>query len=335
MPVKYLGSKRTLIPTILEKIGDVVPRGGSVIDLFSGTARVGYALKSNGYSVTGNDLTVFGYVNASAYLEGDPSMLPEVQKHLERMNHLDPSPGWFTETYAKSSRYFSEENAAKIDSMRSYLKTLDNGVIKNICTVSLIEAADRVDSTVGIQMAYLKNLAKRAYNPLELKAPVLVEGFGKATQGDAVEMVKSFPAVDAYYLDPPYNTHNYTGNYHIWETLAIGDDPPVYGVACKRTSVRDGKKSSFNSKKTSLESLLSVVEHAKAQHIFLSFSDEGFLSESSVVEGLTKYGDVSVCKIPYRRYIGSKIGIHNPSGERVGVEGKRENQEILYLLRKK
>ena len=41
---------------------------------------------------------------------------------------------------------------------------------------SLIEAADRVDSTCGVQMAYLKRWAPRAGNPLELREPEAVAG---------------------------------------------------------------------------------------------------------------------------------------------------------------
>ena len=37
-----------------------------------------------------------------------------------------------------------------------------------------MEAADRVDSTVGLQMAYLKQWAPRAYNDLALRLPVLL-----------------------------------------------------------------------------------------------------------------------------------------------------------------
>ena len=52
---------------------------------------------------------------------------------------------------------------------------------------SLIEAADRVDSTTGVQMAYVKQWAPRSSNPLELRVPELLDGPGRAIQGDAVE----------------------------------------------------------------------------------------------------------------------------------------------------
>ena len=42
--IKYLGSKRLLLPTLLP-LFEAAGRGASVIDLFSGTSRVGHALK--------------------------------------------------------------------------------------------------------------------------------------------------------------------------------------------------------------------------------------------------------------------------------------------------
>ena len=43
---------------------------------------------------------------------------------------------------------------------------------------SLIEAADRVDSTTGVQMAYVKQWAPRSAKPLELRVPELLAGRG-------------------------------------------------------------------------------------------------------------------------------------------------------------
>ncbi|MDA1202486.1 MAG: DNA adenine methylase, partial [Planctomycetota bacterium] len=48
--IKYLGSKRLLVPAITE-IVHRVPDVGTVLDIFSGTARVGHSLKAAGYRV--------------------------------------------------------------------------------------------------------------------------------------------------------------------------------------------------------------------------------------------------------------------------------------------
>ena len=51
--IKYLGSKRTLVPRLCEIITGLGAR--SVLDLFSGTSRVGHALKRVGLQVHAND----------------------------------------------------------------------------------------------------------------------------------------------------------------------------------------------------------------------------------------------------------------------------------------
>ena len=38
-----------------------------------------------------------------------------------------------------------------------------------------------------------------------------------------------------------------------------------------------------------------------------------------------------VVEIPYGRYVGAKIGIHNPRGERVGTVGHLTNVEHLFI----
>ena len=103
---------------------------------------------------------------------------------------------------------------------------------------SLIEAADRVDSTTGVQMAYVKQWAPRATKPLELRVPEFVAGGGAAHHGDACALARRLGAFDVAYIDPPYNQHRYFTNYHIWETLVAWDAPEHYGVACKRMDAR-------------------------------------------------------------------------------------------------
>src|SRR5690606_19637908 len=123
-------------------------------------------------------------------------------------------------------------------------------------------AADRVDSTAGLQMAYMKRWAPRALKPLELRMPELLPGGGKATRADAVEIAPEIEA-DLVYLDPPYNQHSYLGNYHCWESLVLWDKPDTYGVANKRVDVRT-RKSAFNSKPGIGPALEAVISSLKA-----------------------------------------------------------------------
>ena len=71
-----------------------------------------------------------------------------------------------------------------------------------ILLTALIYAADRVDSTTGLQMAYVKDWAPRSFNPLELREPELYVGPGRAVRGDATELAGPLGEFDLAYLDP-------------------------------------------------------------------------------------------------------------------------------------
>src|SRR6185503_8922539 len=110
-------------------------------------------------------------------------------------------------------------NGERIDAIRDAIERDHAGtMLYPILLTSLIEAADRVDSTTGVQMAYVKQWAPRSYQDLELRRPNLLAGTGHAVLGDACEAAATLGPFDLAYLDPPYNQHRYTANYHVWET---------------------------------------------------------------------------------------------------------------------
>jgi adenine-specific DNA-methyltransferase len=136
---------------------------------------------------------------------------------------------------------------------------------------------------------------------------------------------------DLVYVDPPYNQHKYMNNYHVWESLVRWDKPAVYGVACKRVDCRD-YHSPFNSKPRIREALRDLVVAARARYLLVSFSDEGYLSEQDVREVLSARGPVEVMSVDFKRYVGAKIGIYNPSGEKTGTDSHLRNRELLFLV---
>jgi adenine-specific DNA-methyltransferase len=203
-----------------------------------------------------------------------------------------------------------------------------------VLLVSLLEAADRVDSTTGLQMAYLKEWASRANAPLALRVPDLIPGPGRALRGDACRLAGSSAVgpVDIVYLDPPYNQHRYDANYHVWETLVAWDAPAHYGVACKRTDLRDpAGRSPFNSRRTMADALGAVVAAVDAEVVVLSYNNESWLDFESLREMCADRGEVAVLAFDSSRYVGARIGIHNPAGKRVGRVSHLRNTEYLVL----
>ncbi len=332
--IKYLGSKRALVG-VLGSMADAVG-ARTAVDLFTGTTRVAQEFCRRGVSPLAVDTASYSLVLGQCYVEADAAAVDpaEVEDALARLAALPPRPGYFTETFCTAARYVHPENGARIDAIRTGIDELyGDSALRPILLTALLEAADRVDSTVGVQMAYLKEWAPRALRPLALRAPVLTPGTGRAVQADATAFAQTMSPVDLAYLDPPYNGHRYFNNYHVWETLVRWDAPGHYGVACKRLDARDdATRSPFNGRRTIHRALADTIAAVPARVVIVSFNDEGYVSVDELAAMCAaRGGDVRVLAFDSRRYIGSLIGIYSPSGVKVGEAGRRRNTEYLVL----
>jgi adenine-specific DNA-methyltransferase len=334
--IKYIGSKQPLVATIVD-IARRRPGYRHVLDLFSGASHVGHAFKKAGYRVTANDHNAYALTIARCHVEADREhVLDDARRLIRELNRLPGRPGYFTEIFCERSRFFQPKNGARIDAIREEVarKGLDP-VLESVVLVSVMEAADRVDSTCGLQMAYLKKWAPRASNDLELRMPdvlpAVAAGPCRALGLDAVDAAKRVEA-DIAYLDPPYNQHSYLGNYHIWETLVRWDRPEVYGVACKRVDCRT-RKSQFNSRRRCLDAFTRVVTAVRAPLVIVSFNNEGFLSREQIESVLAQRGEVLVLDFDFKRYVGAQIGQFNPSGKWVGAVTHLRNTEHIFVLK--
>ena len=333
--IKYIGSKRALIPWIVEVV-DAVGQGTEikqVVDLFSGSGRVGHAFKSQGYFVASNDINAYAHILATSLVQADRNQYPPelLQPMFEHLMSLEGKEGYFTQTFCREARFFQPKNGARVDAMRSEIEIMakDDPVLRAILLTSLILAADRVDSTTGVQMAYLKQWAPRAHKDMELRYPEILPGPGQAFKTDALELASEVQG-DLIYLDPPYNQHAYLSNYHIWETLVLQDQPEAYGIARKRIDCRT-RKSPFNSKRKAAEALQSVLQNINIENVLLSFSNEGVFSVEDIAELMGQKGQVTTLWREHKRYIGARIGIYNPSGKKVGKVSHTKNREYLFL----
>lgn len=334
--IKYIGSKRKLLPIILDVVRDLGTEVRSAIDLFSGTSRVGHALKGAGYQVFSNDVNAYARTLATCYVQADRDDVErDARRIIAELNALPGSAGYFTATFCERSRFFQPKNGARVDAMREAIAT--KGLAPELeatVLVSLMEAADRVDSTTGLQMAYLKSWAARAHNDIELRFPNVLpraaHGKGRALQANALDAVGLLEA-DVAYIDPPYNQHSYIGNYHIWESLVLWDKPEVYGVACKRVDVRQ-RQSVFNSKKQFFQALSDTVLSVQAKYLVVSFNDEGYVGRGALEALLSQRGNVVTLENDFKRYVGAQIGVYSPQGAKVGQVSHLRNKELLYIV---
>ena len=330
--IKYLGSKRRLVPVL----GEICAASGatSALDLFTGTTRVAQEFKRRGAHVTAVDSARYAEVFAQCYvaLDGDTADQAAIADALRDLEDRPDVDGYVTDVFCTQARFFQPQNGRRIDAMRDAIeRDYRDSWLYPVLLTSLIEAADRVDSTTGLQMAYVKQWAPRSFNPIELRVPELVGGTGQAVRADARDAVRTLGSFDLAYLDPPYNQHRYFTNYHVWETLVAWDAPEHYGVACKRVDARDPEtKSVFNERRGLAPALADVIANVDAELVVVSYNNEAWVTLEEL-EVMCAVRGMAVRSLAFesKRYVGAKIGIHNPDGEKVGKVSHLENLEYV------
>ncbi len=331
--IKYLGSKKRLLPVL----GDLFSRSGAetALDLFTGTTRVAQEMKRRGGHITAVDLARYSKVFADCWIKTDRNEVDQkaLSDALAHLSSLKGSPGYFTETFCVESRFFQPFNGERVDVIREVIESdYSDSPLFPILLTSLILAADRVDSTAGVQMAYIKKWADRSFKELELRVPELLENSGVSIHGDAVALAPVLPHVDFAYLDPPYNQHRYFSNYHIWETLVAWDRPDHYGIACKRIDNRDDStKSRFNEKRNMPLAFESVVKTLDTDIMVISYNDESWVGKDHLLAMCERFEEVRFLAFDSKRYVGAQIGIFNPDGEVVGEVSHLRNKEWVVV----
>lgn len=333
--IKYLGSKRLLVGVL----GDIASAVGArtALDLFTGTTRVAQELKARGVEVAAADVASYSAVLADCFVATDADRvdLDELDAALAELDALPGTRGYVTETFCEQARYFQPHNGRRIDAIRDAIEDrYAEHPLRPVLLTSLLLAADRVDSTTGLQMAFLKNWSPRSYDDLVLRRPALLPGPGASIVGDARDVVGSVPRVDLAYLDPPYNQHRYFTNYHVWETLVRWDAPEHYGVACKRVDAREEEtKSVFNRKREMPRALEQLIADVDAEVVLVSYNDESWVTPEQMTGFLEAAGHetVGVLAFESRRYVGARIGIFNGAGEKVGKVGRLRNNELVFV----
>jgi adenine-specific DNA-methyltransferase len=337
--VKYIGSKRLLLQSIVDTIGRV-PRANRVIDAFTGTTRVAQALKASGYEVITSDLSWASTCYSNTFIS-NPIDNAHLNSYIEYMNRLEGKAGWLTENYCQHKngvKVWQVENGKKADAIRDYIDTLMLAPWESATLVtSLIFALDAVDNTVGVQQAYLKEWCRRSYNPLTLKLPV-VRGtvVGQHIEGDC--MAIEYPSADVAYLDPPYSAHSYATYYHIWDSIARWDKPETALTTNRRVDRVKGTfdatmVSDWNSKASALSSLIALIDKLPVPVVVLSYNNEGLIGEAELMSALAKY-KIEIEAIDFKRHIMSSIGNSLISGPASRNEVNNRNLEFLITITK-
>lgn len=356
--IKYAGSKLKLLPNILE----LARRTGakSVLDGFSGTTRVSQAFAKRGYRVISNDIAVWTEVFGKCYLLNRRERTAYTAL-IEHLNSQKPKDGWFTEHYGASptdkpplndalKKPWQTHNTQKLDAIREEIENLKlPDVERAVALTSLILALDRVDSTLGHFVSYLRDWSPRSFNELRLEVPrvfVNTENH-EVTRHDVLSLAARH--VDLAYYDPPYGSNNekmppsrvrYASYYHIWTTIIQNDRPELFGKALRRKDSSDTfapsvfeefRRNPVTNRFIAVETIERLIEDTQARWIILSYSSGGRATADELNEVLQQNGSiVEVVELDYKRNVMAEMKWTNDWVR----DAEGPNREFLFLLEK-
>lgn len=311
--MNYIGSKHRLSDFIKQSVYAVVGTDLSALvfcDIFAGTGIVGRNFKTEVKQVISNDLEYYSYVLNRNYIGNHRAF--EYESLIEELNALQGTAGFIYEQYAENGSaqrmYFSAHNGMKIDAVRQHILQWknQNRISEDqyfFLLASLLESADKVANTASVYGAFLKHIKKSAQKEMLIQPALFDKTDNKhlVYNTDSNALIKEISG-DILYLDPPYNARQYGANYHVLNTIAKYDKFVPKG----KTGLRPYNKSEYCSKRVVSESFEELIENANFKYIFLSYNNEGLMSEQDIKSILSKYGKYSLFSTEYQRFKADK-----------------------------
>ncbi len=320
--MNYIGSKHSLLSFLETTIFQVSGlSSGIFIDGFAGTGAVGAHFQSKGFSIIANDLQYYSYVLNRGKLI-PPENPEKMHTFLDCLNEIPEVEGFISQNYCLSGtecqefprQYFSDENGKKCDAIRQQLERWrkENSITENeyfYLLFCLLEAIDKVANTASVYGAFLKHLKKSAQKPLILQSKPFPATQNSKVFNEKIEDLIPKISGDILYLDPPYNARQYAPNYHVLETIAKYDNPPLKG----KTGLRDyaQQKSDFCVASKVHDALKHIVSRAQVKYIFLSYNNEGLMTPESIQEIFSNYGNAGMATQEYTRFKADKTENRN------------------------
>lgn len=323
--LRYIGNKTKLLSfiesSIKEKCGDISQM--TFCDLFAGTCSVSRHFKSLCGHIITNDLEFYSHVLALNYICNNTTV--EYKELFHKMNNLAPIVGKITENFSPHGSYgrkfFTTENAMKIDAIRQEIENY-SGVERNLLLCSLIESADIIANTTGVYGAYLKEFNTRAQQPFILKPYLFNEGATSSCYNEDANSLIGNLEGDILYLDPPYNSRQYSSNYHILNYIASYDfsikknlDKNTGEMVESTTGLSgDYNRSAYSKISEALKSLDNLIKSSSGfDWIFMSYNDEGIISQEEIKKTFSKYGEYDLSIKEHKRYKSNKRNVQNPT----------------------
>ncbi len=314
---RYFGSKASTASLV----ADIAWEGFNpvtVADAFGGLGNMGAEFKRRGCKVTTCDLLSFSntFQHARIVCLRIPSFskvctglgVEGVSQLIEVLNAAHQPSRWFIREYSETRQFFTPENARRIGAawieivrwnQRGWLSDSERKYV----IASLLNSADACANTAGTYYAYLKSWHRKALKQFSMQWLPIEPGqmAGVALHGDALKCLAN-KTFDLLYLDPPYNSRDYSRYYHLPETLAMLrivriDTNSKAGQPVRRsthgTTIREAMRSPY---------LIKLIEAVQWRRLVVQYAEGAHIPMKEFHSLLGEFGSVATYEIPATGY---------------------------------
>ncbi len=276
---RYTGSKYKLSDWITNLITNNC-QGSSFCDIFAGTGIISYSILNKVTSLIINDFLYSNEIIYKAFFDNKPyniEKLENIKSLYNKINIQSISDNYCSQWYG--NKFFSYNDAKIIGYIREnidFLSTEINEKERNILIASLLYSADKVANTVGHYDAYIKGkdiIDRFVFDliiPYDTKDKNII-----ISRCDANNLAKNLKC-DIVYIDPPYNSRQYSRFYHVLENLACWEKPQLYGEALKPTPINMSEYCRSNA----VIAFNDLIESLNCHYIVVSYNNT-YKSKSS------------------------------------------------------
>ncbi len=315
---RYIGNKNKLTKWIEELI-ITNTEGNSFFDVFAGTGIVTKTMldKYDEFVINdflySNNVIYKAFMGASTY---DSELLTEIAKEYQKLDELCVGDEYFTLNFG--GKFFSVNDSKKIGQVRNLIEknTKINDRERAILLASLIYSADKIANTVGHYDAYRKNVEIKDRFVFELINPVDTSNKKiNIYREDANELVKNIYA-DVTFIDPPYNSRQYSRFYHLLENIVKWEKPVLEGVAMKPPAENMSTYSKSNAPKVFDD----LIQNLNTKYIVVTYnntylskskSSKNKITHDEILSSLNKVCSNKVFEMTFQFFNAGKTNLDN------------------------
>lgn len=269
---RYIGNKQKLLDWIFSIIKQDCKNVESFTDIFAGTGIVSSVAISQYKEVILNDFLYSNNIIYKAFFEQksfDEDKINNIIRNYNNINSDDLEENYFSKNFG--GKYFSHNSARIIGFIRENIEENKENLTDkeySILIASLLYSVDKIANTVGHYDAYFKKHHiedKFFLKPIE---PIKSSNKISIFKEDANKLVNQINT-DLVYIDPPYNSRQYSRFYHVLENLTKWNKPKLHGVALKPEPENMSDYCRISAKKR----LYELVHSIKTKYFAVSYNN--------------------------------------------------------------